>query len=81
MNYGSKSIHPIPVRRIPMRWDTARPRRGSAMSLTGAVLCQRSGAVWRQHKHLSRYFQRLMARPSFARAVKEAEPYRKLFPQ
>lgn len=32
------------------------------------------------HKNVARYFDRLMARPSFARAVKEAEPYRHLFP-
>jgi glutathione S-transferase len=32
------------------------------------------------HKNVAAYFDRLMARPSFARAVKEAEPYRKLFP-
>ena len=32
------------------------------------------------HTNVARYFERLMARPSFARAVKEAEPYRKLFP-
>jgi glutathione S-transferase len=33
------------------------------------------------HPHLERYFQRLMARPSFARVVEEAKPYRHLFPQ
>lgn len=33
------------------------------------------------HKNAARYFDRLMARPSYARAVKEAEPYFKLFPQ
>jgi glutathione S-transferase len=33
------------------------------------------------HKHLAAYFERLMARPSFARVVKEAEPYFKMFPQ
>jgi glutathione S-transferase len=32
------------------------------------------------HKNLAAYFGRLMARPSFARAVKEAEPYRAFFP-
>ena len=32
------------------------------------------------HKNVARYFERLMARPSFARAVNEAEPYRHLFP-
>jgi glutathione S-transferase len=32
------------------------------------------------HKHVAAYFERLMARPSFARAVREAEPYRRLFP-
>jgi glutathione S-transferase len=31
-------------------------------------------------KNLAAYFDRLMARPSFARAVKEAEPYRGFFP-
>ena len=33
-----------------------------------------------QHKHLSAYFDRLLQRPSYARALREAEPYMKLFP-
>jgi glutathione S-transferase len=33
------------------------------------------------HKHAAAYFARLMDRPSFARAVKEAQPYLKMFPQ
>lgn len=33
------------------------------------------------HNNVARYFDRLMARPSFARAVKEADPYRHLFPK
>jgi glutathione S-transferase len=33
------------------------------------------------HTNVARYFERLMARPSFARAVKEADPYRHLFPK
>jgi glutathione S-transferase len=33
------------------------------------------------HKNTASYLDRLMQRPSFARAVKEAEPYRALFPQ
>jgi glutathione S-transferase len=33
------------------------------------------------HKNLARYFERLMARPSFKRAVEEAAPYRGLFPR
>jgi glutathione S-transferase len=33
------------------------------------------------HENAAAYLDRLMRRPSFARAVKEAEPYRKLFPQ
>jgi glutathione S-transferase len=33
------------------------------------------------HKHVAAYFDRLMQRPSFARAVEEAEPYRHMFPQ
>jgi glutathione S-transferase len=32
------------------------------------------------HKNVARYFERLIARPSFARAVKEADPYRHMFP-
>ncbi|HEV7463051.1 MAG TPA: glutathione S-transferase family protein [Methyloceanibacter sp.] len=32
------------------------------------------------HKSAASYLDRLMQRPSFARAVKEAEPYRALFP-
>ena len=33
------------------------------------------------HQSVARYFERLMNRPSFGRTVKEAEPYRNLFPQ
>lgn len=33
------------------------------------------------HKNTAAYLERLLARPSFARAVKEAEPYFKFFPQ
>ena len=32
------------------------------------------------HKSIAAYFERLLARPSFARAVREADPYRHLFP-
>jgi len=32
------------------------------------------------HRNVAAYFDRLMTRASFARAVKEAEPYRALFP-
>jgi glutathione S-transferase len=34
-----------------------------------------------QHKNLSAFFERLKARPSFARVVKEAEPYFKMVPK
>jgi len=34
-----------------------------------------------EHRHVSRYLDRLMERPSFARVVAEAEPYRHLFPK
>jgi glutathione S-transferase len=33
------------------------------------------------HKNVAGYFDRLMQRPSFARAVEEAQPYRHLFPR
>lgn len=32
------------------------------------------------HKHMAAYFDRLLNRPSFARVLKEAEPYFKFFP-
>jgi glutathione S-transferase len=32
-------------------------------------------------RNVTRYFERLLARPSFARAVKEGDPYRHLFPR
>jgi glutathione S-transferase len=34
-----------------------------------------------RHPRLGAYFERLMARPSFARVVEEAKPYRQFFPQ
>jgi len=33
------------------------------------------------YKNVEKYFERLMVRPSFARVVKEAEPYRAMFPK
>ena len=33
------------------------------------------------HSHLAVYFDRLQARPSFARVLREAEPYFQMFPQ
>ncbi|MGM4908004.1 glutathione S-transferase family protein [Tardiphaga sp. 866_E4_N2_1] len=33
------------------------------------------------HRNVSAYLRRLLARPSFARVVKEAEPYAHMFPQ
>ena len=33
-----------------------------------------------RHEHLAAYFDRLLQRPSYARALREAEPYMKLFP-
>ena len=33
------------------------------------------------HKNLAGYFQRLMQRPSFARAIEEAQPYFKMIPK
>ncbi|MGX1110620.1 MULTISPECIES: glutathione S-transferase family protein [Bradyrhizobium] len=33
------------------------------------------------HRHLAAYLERLMGRPSFARVLKEAEPYFGMFPQ
>jgi len=33
------------------------------------------------HKNVAQYFERLMERPSFARAVKEAQPYFHMFPK
>ncbi|WP_431016539.1 glutathione S-transferase family protein [Bradyrhizobium pachyrhizi] len=33
------------------------------------------------HRHLAAYLERLMARPSFARVLKEAEPYFGMFPR
>ena len=37
-------------------------------------------AFCERHPHLRGYFDRLMARPSFARVVDEAKPYRHFFP-
>lgn len=33
------------------------------------------------HAHVARYLERLLERPSFARVLREAEPYFKLFPE
>ena len=32
------------------------------------------------HKHAARYLKRLLERPSYARAIEEAQPYLKMFP-
>ena len=33
-----------------------------------------------KHKHAARYLDRLLKRPSYARAIEEAKPYFKMFP-
>jgi glutathione S-transferase len=50
----------------------------AAPALYYANLVMPLGAAY---KNAAAYLDRLMQRPSFARAVKEAEPYRKLFPR
>jgi glutathione S-transferase len=50
----------------------------AAPSLFYANLVLPFGAT---HKNAARYLGRLMERPSFARAVEEAQPYLKLMPQ
>lgn len=56
----------------------------------GVVDCAAAPAFWyadkvipleAAHPKTARYLQRLIARPSFARALKEAEPYLKNFPR
>ena len=51
-------------------------RRGA-----GIVLREPGCPVGRGHSNAAAYLDQLMQRPSFARAVKEADPYRHLFPQ
>ena len=34
-----------------------------------------------EHKNLTAYFERLKARPAFARVLKEAEPYFQMVPK
>ena len=71
-----------------------RPRHGSETWATGDTFgmadCAAAPALYyanlvapfaSTHPHAAAYLDRLMHRPSFARAVKEAEPYRKFFPQ
>ena len=50
----------------------------AAPALFYAELVQPFG---KDHRHLRAYVDRLLARPSFARVVEEAKPYRHLFPQ
>ena len=47
----------------------------------GAVLRQRGGAVRFRPRQLTAYLERLKARPSIARVLKEAEPYFHMFPK
>ena len=55
------------------RWPTARPRQRSSTPT-------RSSRSTTRTRRLPAYLGRLMARPSFARVLKEAEPYFALFP-
>jgi glutathione S-transferase len=57
---------------------------GEAFSLADCAAASLFYADWvrpfEAHPTLYAYFQRLLARPSFARCVEEARPYRHLFP-
>ena len=44
------------------------------------ILCQPGDAAGRVHKQTAAYLHRLMDRPSFARVIEEAKPYRHFFP-
>ena len=46
-----------------------------------AVLRQHGGAVQRTQTNTATCFERLKARPSFARVMKEAEPYFQMVPK
>jgi glutathione S-transferase len=65
-----------------LRWATGEyftmADCAAAPSLYYANLVQPFGDA---HRHVAAYFDRLMARSSFARAVDEAEPYRQMFPR
>ena len=63
----------------PGRWERRSARR--LRGVAGAVLRQHGRAVRRHHKNVAAYFERLKARPSFARVLKEAEPYFGMFPK
>jgi glutathione S-transferase len=73
------------------RWldDTLKDREWAAGEAFSLADCAAAPALFYAdwvhpigagHTHLRGYRQRLLARPSFARAVDEARPYRKLFP-
>ena len=50
-------------------------------AFAGAVLRQRRGAVRFRPRQLAAYLERLKARPSVARVLKEAEPYFRMVPK
>ena len=55
---------------------TRRLRGGSRIVFTRI----KSSRLGKPHSHLSAYLERLQQRPSFARVLKEAEPYFYMFP-
>jgi glutathione S-transferase len=54
----------------------SRLRRGS-----GAIYASKVAPFGETYPCIAAYFYRLIQRPSYARAVREAEPYLKFFPQ
>ena len=56
-------------------------QHGGLRGGAGAVLRQHGGAVWRRRRNLTAYLERLKARPSVARVLKEAEPYFHMVPK
>lgn len=45
-----------------------------------ALFYSNTAVPFAEHRNISAYYERLLARPSFARVVTEARPYRSLFP-
>ena len=64
------------------RWSIGdRIQHGRLRSRAGLVLRRFGDAVADRRRYVAAYLERLMKRPSFARAVKEAQPYFALFPK
>jgi len=75
------SVYPILDERLAHGgWSVGHDFSLADCAAAPALFYANTAVPFAQHRNVASYYERLLARPSFARVVEEARPYRHLFP-